>query len=161
MVDGRPPAGRARWGILGRVDDETCRLCRVEDADAFFHRTRVWEDELWRLSVVGQGAILGFGHLEPKRHIPFITDLDGDEAATLGPVLARVTLAMRQATGADAVYVYVFGERVPHLHFNLAPHRAGDALVGGAGVLTGDAVPLDAADHWSAAHTIRGLLEDT
>jgi galactose-1-phosphate uridylyltransferase len=76
----------------------------------------VWEDHTWRLSVVLQGAIAGFSHLEPKRHIPFVTDLDGEEAATLGAVLARVTRAMAEATGADKIYVYVFGDRVAHLH---------------------------------------------
>ncbi len=82
---------------------------------------RVWQDELWRLSVVQRGPIAGFAHLEPHRHIPFITDLEGPEAATLGAVLARCTGAIKAATGADKVYVYVFGDRVPHLHFNLAP----------------------------------------
>jgi diadenosine tetraphosphate (Ap4A) HIT family hydrolase len=86
----------------------------------------------------------GFGHLEPVRHIASITDLDGEEAITVGAVLARVTTVLKQATGADLVYVYVFGERVAHLHFNLAPHRPGDALVGGPGLLRSGAEPLDA-----------------
>jgi len=32
------------------------------------------------------GPITGFAHFEPLRHIPDITQLDGDEAATLGQV---------------------------------------------------------------------------
>lgn len=87
----------------------------------------------------------GFGHLEPVRHIPFLTDLDGEEAATLGPVLARVTSALRDVTAADLVYVYVFGERVAHLHFNLAPHRAGDALAGGPALLRPGSAPVHSA----------------
>ena len=35
---------------------------------------------------------------------------------------------MREVTGADLVYIYVFGGGVPHLHLHLAPHREGDAL---------------------------------
>jgi diadenosine tetraphosphate (Ap4A) HIT family hydrolase len=31
-------------------------------------------------------------------------------------------------TGADIVYVYIFGGGIPHLHVHLAPHRKGDAL---------------------------------
>ena len=54
-------------------------LCTPEIADAEFRRARLWEDELWRLSAVLQGPVPGFAHLEPKRHIPFITDLDGRE----------------------------------------------------------------------------------
>src|SRR5205823_10868415 len=86
------------------VTENGCLLCRVEEADAFFGRRRVWEDEHWRLSVVMHGAVVGFAHLEPHRHIPFITDLDGVEAVTLGPVLARAAAVLRTAAGADKVY---------------------------------------------------------
>ena len=43
-------------------------------------------------------------------------------------VLARTTKALREETGATLVYVYIFGDGVPHLHVHLAPHRANDAL---------------------------------
>jgi diadenosine tetraphosphate (Ap4A) HIT family hydrolase len=104
--------------------------------------------------------VVGFAHLEPHRHIPFVTDLDGPEAATLGPVLAWVTAVLRRATAADKVYVYVFGDRVPHLHFNLAPHRPGDALVGGPGLLRPDAVPADPTEHQAAATAIERALDE-
>jgi diadenosine tetraphosphate (Ap4A) HIT family hydrolase len=137
---------------------DDCLLCRVEEADAHFGRGRVWADEHWRLSVVGHGPVPGFAHLEPHRHIPFVTDLDGPEAATLGPVLARVTTALRTATGAEKVYVYVFGDRVPHLHFNLAPHRPGDALVTGAGLVRPDAAPVHPAEHAAAFAAVTRAL---
>jgi diadenosine tetraphosphate (Ap4A) HIT family hydrolase len=135
-----------------------CLLCHVEEADLFFGRQRVWEDEYWRLSVVLRGAVVGFAHLEPHRHIPFITDLDGGEAATLGLVLARVSAALRVATAADKVYVYVFGDRIPHLHFNLAPHMPDSPLVGGQGVLREDAPELDRAVHQRVAATVADAL---
>jgi diadenosine tetraphosphate (Ap4A) HIT family hydrolase len=140
------------------VTDEDCLLCRVDDADAFFGRRRVWEDELWRLSVVLNGPVVGFAHLEPHRHIPFITDLDGPEAATLGTVLARVTGVLRAAADADKVYVYVFGDRVPHLHFNLAPQRPGGPLVGGPGLIRPDAQDVDPSAHEAAATAIERSL---
>ena len=133
-------------------------LCDVEEADAFFSRRRVWQDPLWRLSVVLQGPVVGFAHLEPRRHIPFITDLDGPEAASLGAVLAHATAGIRGATAADKVYVYVFGDRVPHLHFNLAPHRPGDMLAGGAGLIRPEAVAVEPAAHQAAATAIARLL---
>jgi diadenosine tetraphosphate (Ap4A) HIT family hydrolase len=140
------------------VANEDCLLCRVGDADAYFGRRRVWEDDLWRLSVVLHGAVVGFAHLEPRRHIPFITDLDGPEAATLGPVLARATAALRAATAAEKVYVYVFGDRVPHLHVNLAPHLAGGPLVGGPGLIRPDAVEADAEAHETTATAVAEAL---
>jgi diadenosine tetraphosphate (Ap4A) HIT family hydrolase len=152
--------GRLRDGDTERMTDDECLLCRVGDADEYFHRRRVWADEHWRLSIVLHGAVVGFAHLEPHRHIPFVTDLDGPEAATLGPVLARVTAALRQTTAADKVYVYVFGDRVPYLHFNLTPHRPGDALVGGPGLLRPDAIPADLAEHEAAATAIGQALAE-
>ena len=105
-----------------------CILCRGGEADDPFGRTLVWEDRLWRLSMIQHGYTNAFGYLEPKRHVPHITDLDGEESATFGAVLARVTSAMKEAAGADLVYVYVFGGGIPHLHVHLGPHRDGDAL---------------------------------
>ena len=92
------------------------------------NREVVWEDRLWRLAMPRRGYTTGFAYLEPQRHIPHITDLDGEEAATFGPTIARVASALKEAAGADLVYVYVFGGGIPHLHVHLGPHRAGDAL---------------------------------
>lgn len=85
---------------------------------------------MWRLttSAGGGDVTLGFSYLEPKRHIASVADMDGAEATTFGPVLARCTAALREAAGADLVYVYIFGDHVPHMHAHLAPHVTGDAL---------------------------------
>lgn len=88
----------------------------------------VWEDRLWRLWTRTTGKVPGYSFLNSRRHIPYITDLDGDEAATLGPVLARITRAIRVATGASLIYLHVFGDGAAHLHMHLVPHQPGDAL---------------------------------
>jgi diadenosine tetraphosphate (Ap4A) HIT family hydrolase len=127
--------------------DAACLLCDPVRAAAVFGRRTVWQDPLWRLSLIESGSpVAGFGHLETVRHVPYVTELDGEEAATLGSTLARVTAALKKATGADLVYVYVFGERVAHLHFNLAPHHDGDALVGGPGLLRPEALEVEASE---------------
>ena len=107
---------------------EDCLLCRGADGDAALERVQVWEDALWRVTVSLCAEVPGFAYLEPKRHIPHITDLDGEEARTFGEIMARVTRALRDETGAELVYVYVFGGSIPHLHVHLAPHRPNDAL---------------------------------
>ena len=107
---------------------EECLLCRGQDGDAELMRTQVWQDSSWRLTTATSGEIAGFSYLEPRRHISDITKLDGPEAATLGPVLSRVTATLKQIARAELVYVYVFGDGIPHLHIHLAPHSAGDAL---------------------------------
>lgn len=105
-----------------------CPMCRGAAADGELERVQVWEDGLWRLTVSLASEVPGFAYLEPKRHVGFITELDGAEAATFGAVLAHCTRALKAAAGAEIVYVYIFGDGVPHLHAHLAPHRAGDAL---------------------------------
>lgn len=105
-----------------------CLLCDPPASDRELRRVEVWADELWRLTVSLFAEVPGFSYLEPKRHIPHITDLDGPEAETFGSVMATVTSALQEVTRADQVYVYVFGGGIPHLHVHLAPHRDGDAL---------------------------------
>ena len=137
-----------------------CMLCRPEIADAFFIRTRLWEDEHWRLSAVLQGPVPGFAHLETRRHVPFITDLDGPEAVTLGSVLAGATRVLRDAAGAEKTYVYVFGDRTPHLHFNLAPHQDGYGLRGGPGLLDPDALDAGPAVQRAVAEAAARALAE-
>jgi diadenosine tetraphosphate (Ap4A) HIT family hydrolase len=105
-----------------------CQICLGVAGDADMLRIQVWEDALWRLTISIAAEVPGFAYLEPKRHIRYITDLDGEEARTFGSVLARVTQVLREETAAEQVYVYVFGGGIPHLHVHLAPHRSGDAL---------------------------------
>ena len=107
---------------------QNCILCRGAEADQELGVIQVWEDSYWRMTTSLDAEVLGFSYLEPKRHIPHITDLDGEEARTFGEVLAQLTTALREEMGAELVYVYVFGGGVAHLHLHLAPHRTGDAL---------------------------------
>jgi diadenosine tetraphosphate (Ap4A) HIT family hydrolase len=163
-----PPGPRTGAGGLQRATvlsvtrpedlQSACMLCDPHLADDHFQRVRLWGDDLWRLSAVLQGPIAGFAHLEPRRHIPCISDLDGQEAITLGPVLAAATAALCEAAEAEKTYVYVFGDHVPHLHFNLAPHRLGDALVGGPGLLAADALDADRQAHERVAALTRQRL---
>ena len=129
---------------------EGCLICQGLDGDRELGRVLAWEDDLWRVTISLKAPVVGFAYLEPKRHIPHITDLDGVEATALGPILARVTRILVEETGAELIYVNVFGERVPHLHFNLAPHRTGDPLAGGAGMIIGEPPP-------QPEHTLRKI----
>jgi diadenosine tetraphosphate (Ap4A) HIT family hydrolase len=152
-----------------------CHLCRGSAGDAALGRTQVWEDAHWRLTMSLEAEVLGFSYLETKRHIPYITDLDGEEARTFGEVLARVTRALREETGAELVYLYVFGGGIPHLHVHLAPHRQGDALNGQ--IIRGEVVeeklesgavrstskefpPLPEAEHRAVAHRVGQRLSE-
>ncbi len=135
-----------------------CLLCDWPAADREFDRVEVWRDHLWRVTTSLVAPVPGFSYLEPRRHIPHFTDLDSEEAATLGARLAWVTGVLREATAADLVYVNVFGERVAHLHFNLAPHRAGDALQGGRAMIAPDASPVPRPELQDVSERLRQAL---
>ena len=151
----------------------SCLLCRPDDADAEMGCVEVWSDERWRLTTAIGAEVLAFSYLMPRRHVPSIAELEGDEAATFGGVLARASTALKEATGAGLVYVYVFGDGIPHLHVHLAPHREGDALndamirgelveerlPNGLTILSSpDFPPLPEAEQRAAADRVRGLL---
>ena len=70
--------------------------------------------------------VKGFCYLEPIKHIEYITELEGKEADEFGKILAYASKAIKKATGAKLVYVYIFGDHIPHLHMHLAPHFDGD-----------------------------------
>lgn len=109
-------------------DRGDCALCRGAETDHELGRVQLWEDALWRLTMSMDSYTHAFCYLEPKRHIPHITDLDGEESRTFGSVMARVTSVLKKITGTEVVYVYIFGGGIPHLHVHLAPHAEGDAL---------------------------------
>lgn len=102
-----------------------CLMCRGAGADPDLARVQVWEDENWRMTTATVGEAPGFSFLEPKRHIRYVHELDGVEAETFGPVLSACTRSVKEATGAELVYVYVFGGSFDHLHVHLAPQTEG------------------------------------
>jgi diadenosine tetraphosphate (Ap4A) HIT family hydrolase len=103
-----------------------CYICRQLRGDAPTPGGVVYEDEL----VVGVHAYepelnptpyLGHLLVEPKRHAYGVADLDDAEAAAIGVAVTRVARALKQAEGAEHVYLAVIGHHVPHLHVHLVP----------------------------------------
>ena len=99
-----------------------CTICRGPNGDEELSRVEVWRDDLWRLSMSRRSPTRGFAYLEPIRHIPYLADLDGPEAASFGPAIARASAVLREASGARLVYAYLFGGGIAHLHVHLAPN---------------------------------------
>ncbi|MEV6754070.1 hypothetical protein [Streptomyces sp. NPDC051214] len=76
---------------------------------------------------------LGIGTLivKPLRHITAVHELGVEEGAELGPLLTRVTAAVRAEVGDECEQVYVclwsHAGRVPgHVHFVVQPARTRD-----------------------------------
>lgn len=146
-----------------------CHLCRGAEGDPELDRVEVWRDDHWRLSMSRHTATRGFAYLEPIRHIPFLADLDGPEAATFGPAVARASAALREASGARLVYAYVFGGGIPHLHVHLAANEPEGVL--NTAVITGEVeerkLPSGASEIISRDHpdlpdeTVEAVIERT
>jgi diadenosine tetraphosphate (Ap4A) HIT family hydrolase len=155
------------------VTSVECAICAGPDRDAELDRVEVWRNEHWRLSMSRHSPTLGFGYLEPIRHIPYLADLDGPEAATFGPAVARASAALREASGAELVYGYIFGGGIPHLHVHLAPNIPNGVLntalvsgpieerqlpSGASEVISRDHPDLPEADVAAVIERTRGLM---
>ena len=105
------------------MSESDCILCAGQAMDHTLMVSEVWSNDLWRLTTVSVGELPGYSYLSPKRHIRDLTELAGAEAATFGDVLAATSRAIRDATGAELIYLYALGEGVDHFHIHLAPHR--------------------------------------
>ena len=68
--------------------------------------------------------IAGWLVLTSERHARAWYDLTPAEAATLGPLAARIMNAQRAALGAEHVYAFAIGDLLPHFHRHLVPRYA-------------------------------------
>ena len=101
--------------------ETVCVLCRGPAGDSELGRVQVWEDALWRLTIATEGEVAGFAYLEPKRHVPHITELQGEEAHTLGRVLAQVTRDGSRTNSSVSQALIMFG----------SPERSGWSMQAG------------------------------
>ena len=111
------------------ISKENCDICNGT-ADTEFKRVEVWTNKNWRLTASTYSSVKGLCYLEPRRHITYITELDGEESVEFGTILSKTTKAIKEIFNAKLVYVYIFGGHIPHLHVHLAPHTEDDIFFG-------------------------------
>lgn len=63
--------------------------------------------------------------VETRRHVAGLGQLTDDEARAVGSITNRVARVLRDTAGAEHVYAFVYGDRVPHLHVHVAPRYPG------------------------------------
>lgn len=63
-----------------------------------------------------------------RRHVERLSELHDDEAAGMGIVAQRVSAAIDVVVGPEKIYMLMFLEQTPHLHFVLLPRPAGVSL---------------------------------
>jgi len=103
------------------TDTKACPMCEIAASTADDPMV-VYQDEHWvARSISGTPAVAGWLLLQSRRHIPDVTELNADEAATFGSVIQRVSAAVREATGALRVYIASLNEGNPHFHSHVLP----------------------------------------
>jgi diadenosine tetraphosphate (Ap4A) HIT family hydrolase len=93
--------------------DSECPICSMERADP---AARVFLDELWAAEVAPGYEVPGWFFLRARRHAEKLTGLDEAETATFGRHAHDLVSAVKQVTGAPAVYLLSFGENYRHFH---------------------------------------------
>jgi len=152
--------------LLGRRAGagEDCLICRKYAGE----RVPVWaglpvppgghlvDDGVWR---VGHGPTpwwpAGTLLVESYRHFLDHADLDAGEAASLGPLLGRLTRVLKQATGAPRIHVFSCMEGTAHFHTWLVP-RTGDVAIGRTFI--GDPGYCTEAEAEAVVERVRALL---
>ena len=80
----------------------------------------------WDLVHAYGSALEGWLVLVTRRHVAVVADLSDDEAAELGPLLQRVSCALRDTMGCPKTYVAQFAEDPlhQHVHVHVIPRYA-------------------------------------
>lgn len=92
---------------------EGCLICSLEEAD---EDSRVFADALFAAESVPGYDVPGWFFLRVRRHHELITGLTDEETAAFGPRARDLVAAVKEATGAPAVYLMTFGESYAHFH---------------------------------------------
>jgi diadenosine tetraphosphate (Ap4A) HIT family hydrolase len=138
----------------------TCELvARRDRGDA-----PAWDDivrtEHWDVVHCYGVSIEGWLVLACRRHVEAVADLSEGEAAALGPLLVRVSAALREEVGAVKTYVVQFAEHPqhPHVHVHVIPRGAdhpeglkGPRIFDAAGLAPEECLPVARMEEIAAA----------
>jgi diadenosine tetraphosphate (Ap4A) HIT family hydrolase len=133
-----------------------CPLCSRPD-DAY-----LWTDQHWRLLPFDGIPLRGCVILEGRRHVDSFVDLSTDEAASVGPVLAKVERAVLSIGEVGRVHVSRWGEGIAHFHVWVMPRPLGVFELRGPSLMPWmDALPpLDPAVAAEAHEAIAAGMTD-
>jgi histidine triad (HIT) family protein len=113
------------------VTPKACVFCEIVAGRTPAHV--VYEDERWLGFLDARPLFEGHTLLVPREHHEAIWDLPDDLAAQLTSRVQRVSVAVRDAMGADGIFNAVnniVSQSVPHLHVHVVPRVRKDGLRG-------------------------------
>jgi diadenosine tetraphosphate (Ap4A) HIT family hydrolase len=105
---------------------QTCELIARRDAGIAPLWDCIYRTPYWDVVHSYNTALPGWLVLVVRRHIEAVDELTDEEAAELGILLRRVSLALKEITGCLKTYVIQFAEAAehPHVHFHVIPRMA-------------------------------------
>jgi diadenosine tetraphosphate (Ap4A) HIT family hydrolase len=62
---------------------------------------------------------LGHIFVEPKRHVPQLSDLTKAESETIGYYISMLARALKKVLRVAHVYSFVIGDHIPHVHVHV------------------------------------------
>jgi histidine triad (HIT) family protein len=111
--------------LVSNTGSPGCFVCEKHSSGEHAQGGVVFEDDLIYIGHVhalkAAKAYRSWLVIEPKRHVAEIGDLDDAEASALGLACSRTARVLRTTVGAEHVYLFVFGDEVPHLHVHVVP----------------------------------------
>ena len=130
-----------------------CYVCGVNAQSDPPIREAIVDGPRWRVAHAFGTSVPGWLVVVPRRHIVALSELTAEEAVELGPLLVRLTSALREVLGCEKTYVALFAEAegFAHAHFHVVPRMADlDPSFRGPGVFQLLGVPEEATpDHAS------------
>lgn len=160
-------------GLRGERDEgmagcKTCELVQRRDAGLAPLWDSIWRTPCWDVVHALDSALPGWLVIVARRHIAAVDEMTEAEAAELGPLQRRSSLALREAVGCDRTYVALFAEASGHhhVHFHVVPRMPdmpvdyrGPAVFKYLGAPPGQDTPE--AEKNRIASVVRRVLEGT
>ncbi|MBV2156635.1 HIT family protein [Kitasatospora sp. SUK 42] len=123
LLNGRSPDGQHQCLICGKYEGNTVPAWAGFPVPPGGHLV---DDGTWR---VGHGPTpywpAGTLLIESRRHFLDYADFDHVEAATLGPLVRRLTAPLKEATGASRIHIFSCMEGTEHFHLWMVPRVEG------------------------------------
>lgn len=106
--------------------EDACYSCRRTALAERPPREWIAEGHGWRVAHAINSALPGWLVVLPLRHVVSLSELTGEEAAAVGPLLVGATRALQRVTGCAKTYVMLLAEAegFQHVHFHVVPRMA-------------------------------------
>jgi diadenosine tetraphosphate (Ap4A) HIT family hydrolase len=104
----------------------TCVLVARRDSGEAPLWDAIYRSQYWDVVHSYNTSLPGWLVLVARRHMTVLDEMTDEEAAELGLLIRRVSVALKATTGCLKTYVIQFAEAAehPHVHFHIVPRMA-------------------------------------